>query len=335
LLIIYASDEFKKYERIYEKELTKIEAGLNEVFKGMSPHSLYDPCLYAVTGGGKRIRPFMVLLSGAAAGGRYEHVFNTALSVELFHNFTLVHDDIMDNADKRRGRKTVHLKYGVSSAILSGDNLIAVAYKYLMKDVTSNHQYIFNLFTDAIIEVCEGQSLDTDFERKKKVSIDEYKLMIKKKTAILLELCCKLGSAVVGADQGTTEALGAYGYNIGMAFQIQDDLLDIFGDEKQFGKTVGRDLLEGKKTYLILKAIEKSDVKAKKMLNLFITNKGIKIDQISEFKEMYKRLGVIEDAEKEIKQYTALAFEALNSIKEAEAKNILIWLGTKLLTRNN
>lgn len=322
------------YNNIYRTEISKIEKRLNLFIKGKEPKSLYEPCSYILNGGGKRLRPFLVLISAKAVGGKFKDVYNAAIAVEILHNFTLAHDDIMDNSPKRRGRKTLHKKYDVNTAILAGDNLIALAYESLLKDCKVNTKNIVSTFTKAVIEVCEGQSLDKDFELRKNVSISEYQRMIYKKTAALAEMCCSIGAQLCDASTNEIRAISNYGKNLGMAFQIQDDLLDIVGKENHFGKTIGSDLVEGKKTYLFLRALEKSNFKDRSELISIIKRKGITRSEIYKYSSLYLKLGVVKDAEKEIMKYTKLALKNLSSLKDGEGKNLMIWLANVLIKRN-
>jgi geranylgeranyl diphosphate synthase, type II len=320
-------------QSFYSKEISKFENKYQNVLKDKKPASLYEPCDYIVQSGGKRLRPFLVLLSAKAVGARTGSVLNAAIAVELFHNFTLVHDDIMDNADKRRNRQTLHIKYDVNTAILAGDNLLAIAYKNLLKDSKRYGTSAVEDFTTGLIEVCEGQSLDKDFEIRKKVSLDEYIIMIQKKTAALAETCCSIGAKLGGGSSLEISALRRYGKYLGLAFQIQDDLLDIMADESELGKKIGGDLLEGKKTYLLLKALEKSKGSDKKLIQEVIDKNGIKENQIQIYKKLYAKLGVINDASLEVKRYTGLALKALKNIKNEEAKITLEWLANSLTDR--
>jgi geranylgeranyl diphosphate synthase type II len=323
----------KNHQKIYDREKSKVEKKLNELLKGKQPKSLYSPCHYIISSGGKRIRAILILLSAKAVGAKYSSAYNAAAAVEILHNFTLVHDDIMDNADKRRGKPTLHIKYDISTAILAGDNLIAIAYDNLLKDSPPNSKKILQTFTQGIIEVCEGQSFDKEFEVKKKVSIDEYLLMIQKKTAALAEMCCSIGAQIGGGSIKEINMLKKYGLNLGMAFQLQDDLLDIMGNEKEFGKKVGGDLIEGKRTYLFLKALEKAKGENKKALELVIKNKGIRKNQVKKYKSIYDDLGVIEDTADQVSMYTYKALRAIKNIDNQEAKEMLTWLANTLLKR--
>ena len=323
-----------KFIALYERERMKVEERLSDALKNRQPHSLYKPAAYILKSGGKRLRPLLVLFSAKAAGGNFSKAYNAAVAVELLHNFTLVHDDIMDNADKRRGRLTVHKKYDISTAILAGDSLLSVAYEYLLKDSGDHLKEVLVSFTHGLVEVCEGQSMDKDFELLNEVSIDEYMLMIEKKTAAMAEMCCIIGANIACASKQEIKALAGFGKNIGIAFQIQDDLLDISANESEFGKFVGGDLVEGKKTYLFLKALEKSKGKDKKEFRGIIERKGIKLDEIPKFKALYCKLGVLEDARDEIIRYSNKALSKLKYLKKQEDRELFIWLTDSLIKRN-
>ena len=322
-----------KPEKFYKKEIAKFEKKYSKLITNQEPKSLYEPCNHIIKSSGKRLRPFLVMLSALAVNGKISSVMNAAIAVELLHNFTLVHDDIMDNADKRRGRVTLHVKYNTNVAILAGDNLIALAYKSLLKDCKHSTNEVVSDFTQGIIEVCEGQSLDTDFEIRKKVTKEEYVTMIQKKTASLLETCCSIGARLGGGDKKEISALRKYGNYLGLAFQIQDDILDIMAKEKELGKKIGGDLIEGKKTYLLLAALDKAKGKDKELLKKVIINKGIKSSQVSLYRKLFIKLGIIEDASKQVKRYTRLALKQLKNIQNEEAKTLLIWLANYLTNR--
>ena len=327
-------DRITKYEAVYKRELKRIEKVFSRLYINKNPNSLYEPINYILQGGGKRIRPFLVLSCAHAAGSNFGNVYNAALAVEILHNFTLVHDDIMDKSAKRRGRDTLHVRNGMDTAILAGDVMAVLAYESLLKDCKDNSKEVIAIFTKGIIEVCEGQGLDKDFEIRSEVTIKEYKTMIYKKTAALLEMCCLIGAHLGKGKQEEIKGLGSYGKNLGMAFQIQDDLLDILADEKELGKPTGGDLVEGKKTYLFLKALEKAEGKNKKMLLDMIKNKGIAKCDVEKYKELYRELGIIEDAKKEIKNYTNKAITSLNVLKRKDDIQLLKWLAITLLQRN-
>jgi len=328
------ADSSNKFELVYRRELRKIEKIFSKIFVKSNPQSVYEPINYVLQGGGKRIRPFLVLSSAHAVGAEFKDVSNAAIAVEILHNFTLVHDDIMDKADKRRGRDTLHIRNNVDTAILAGDLMTALAYNSLLKDCKNNSKDVISLFTKGVIEVCEGQSLDKDYELQSDVSIKDYKVMIYKKTAALLEMCCLLGATISKGKPDEIKALGNYGKNLGMAFQIQDDLLDIAADEKNFGKKIGGDLVEGKKTYLFLRALEKASGSDKELLLDVIRNKGIDKSNIDKYKLLYLNLGVLEDAQKEVIIYTNKAVSSLISIKNNYDKDLLKWFALTLLQRN-
>ena len=327
-------NKFDKYSSLYERERKKIDSLLSSVVKNRKPSSLYKPGSYIINSKGKRVRPMLVLFSAKAVGGKFTSVYNAAMAVELLHNFTLVHDDIMDNADKRRGRLTLHKKYNQNIAILVGDSLLSVAYEYLLRDCNGNAKYVINSFTKGLVEVCEGQSLDTDFEKRKNVSLNEYILMIKKKTAALARMCCEIGASISGGTKEEIKALSNYGTNLGIAFQIQDDLLDITADEEKFGKKIGGDLIEGKKTFLLIKALEKAKRNEREILLKVIDKNGIRPKQVNSYKKLFEKLGVIENAKNAIDSYTGKAIKSLSLIKKKENKELLTWFAHFLLYRN-
>ena len=324
---------FKSFRSLYSKQRKIVELRIKKVFAKREPRSLYKPSAYLLESGGKRLRPLLVLLSAKAVGAKFSQAYNAAVAVELLHNFTLVHDDIMDNADKRRGRSTMHKKYDVNTAILAGDSLLSIAYEYLLKDCNGNAKNILTSFTKGLVEVCEGQSLDKEFELRNNVSLNEYVEMIRKKTAAMAEMCCSIGAQIGGGTKTEINALETYGRNIGIAFQIQDDLLDIIADEAEFGKVVGGDLIEGKKTFLFIKAFEKAKGEDKKALFELILNKGIKRHQVDQYKEIYTRLGILDEAKKSIFHYSDIAVSSLNKLSKNEDKEIFKWIAFSLIER--
>jgi geranylgeranyl diphosphate synthase, type II len=318
---------------LYERERKKIENRLQKSVGDRKPESLYKPASYILESGGKRLRPLLVLFSAKAISGTFNGAYNAAVAMELLHNFTLVHDDIMDNSDKRRGRLTIHKKYDTNTAILVGDSLLSVAYEYLLKDCNGNSKAVLSAFTTGVIEVCDGQSMDKDFETQRNVTISEYIIMIGKKTASLSETCCKIGALLGGGNNEQVKALSNFGKNIGIAFQIHDDLLDVIGNEKELGKPVGGDLVEGKKTYLYIKALEKAKRNDKKILLNLVRKKGINRDQIPEFREVYLRLGIFEEAKKDIRKFSSRALSSIKNLSN-EDKQIFEWLTNFLIKRN-
>lgn len=325
-----------KYERKYSGFKDIINKNLDNFIEKKKPAGIYEPLKYILMGGGKRIRPVLVILSAEAAGAGFRKSVNAAIAMELLHNFTLIHDDIMDNADTRRGKVTIHKKWDRDTAILAGDALLGMAYESLLKTKSAHIGEIAKLFTTGIIEVCEGQSYDKEFELKEKVSPQEYILMINKKTSQLLVSCVKIGALIGKAGIKLLNDLESYAVNIGLAFQIQDDLLDLFADEKKFGKKIGGDIREGKKTYLLLKGLETvKDKNEKVLLQSVIKNKGLKKEKdILKIKEIYEKNGVIDAAKSEIEKYTKLANESLGKIKSRKAREMLMWFSYMLLKRN-
>lgn len=327
-------NQVKKFASFYEKERKIIDKKLKQSLKNRNPYSLYDPASYILESSGKRLRPLLVLLSAKAVSGDHRKYYNAALSVEMLHNFTLVHDDIMDNADLRRGNLTLHKKYNLNTAILTGDILAAVAYEFLLKDCKVNAKQALDSFTKGLVEVCEGQSLDTEFETRKNVSLPEYINMIEKKTAALARMCCELGAYLANGSKEDIKALSNYGKYLGIAFQIQDDLLDITADKFEFGKRIGGDLMEGKKTFLFIKAFEKAKGKDKSDLVKVIENKGIKENQIEYYKNIYQKLGVIDDAKSAIRNYSSKALRSINKLSNRSEVEIFHWLADSLIKRN-
>ena len=326
--------ERKKYASFYEREKKIIDKKLVLSIKNRNPVSLYEPASYILESSGKRLRPFLVLASAKAVGGNIKKVYNAALAVEMLHNFTLVHDDIMDNADLRRGNLTLHKKYNINTAILTGDSLLAVAYEFLLKDCNGNSKKVLSSFTKGLVEVCEGQSLDTQFEKRKIVSIDEYIEMIRMKTASLIQACCEIGANLSDGKPADIKALSDYGKYLGIAFQIQDDLLDITADKVEFGKRIGGDLIEGKKTYLFLKALEKAKGKDRVSLQKIIKNNGIRPEEVKIYKNMFENLGVLDDARKAIYFYSGKALKSVNKLSTKNELGIFHWLTDILIKRN-
>ncbi len=327
-----------EHHSIYADYRKKIDNILSQSITRSLPASLYDPLVYVLGSGGKRIRPMMVIFSCEAAGGSFDDAVNASVAMEMLHNFTLVHDDIMDNADTRRGEPTVHTKWNENVAILVGDQLIGLAYIYLLKTNSDNIREITGAFTEGIIEVCEGQSFDKEYEERKDVTIDEYMMMIRKKTAKMLETAAAVGALIGGGDKRFVENVKEFALNTGLAFQIQDDLLDIVADEEQFGKKTGGDIIEGKKTYLLLKAFESAESdEDKKLIRKIIDNNGLKDatdSDISKVREVYERSGAIESARNEIERFTKLAEDCLEQLPDNTGRERLKWLTEMLMNRS-
>lgn len=322
---------------IYSAYKKKIDEVLSQQILKEHPATLYEPLKYLLSGGGKRIRPVLMIFCCEAAGGKMEDAVHASAAIELLHNFTLVHDDIMDNADTRRGKETLHKKWNDNVAILSGDHLIGMAYMNLIKTNSGRLNEIVSSFTEGILEVCEGQSFDKEFEIRKDVRLSEYLMMIGKKTARMLETSAEVGALIGNGSDEIIHNLKKYASNLGIAFQILDDLLDINASEEQLGKKIGGDLLEGKKTFLILKALElvKNENDLQKIKSVIDSN-GLKPgdeNDILEIKNIYERSGVIEFAENEIEKYTSLADKHLNTVPDGEMKERLKWFSSMLMSR--
>ena len=286
------------------------------------PKGLYEPIGYALAAGGKRIRPRLAMLGSRVFGGKEEDVLPAALALEVFHNFTLLHDDVMDKASVRRGRPTVHVKWNENTAILSGDQMLIEAYKLLSRVPKAKLPEVLRLFNKMATEVCEGQQYDVDFEAREDVTIAEYMEMIRLKTSVLLATALQIGAYIAGAGNVQQQALYDFGINIGLAFQIQDDLLDCFGDPETFGKAIGGDIREGKKTFMWLTARNKAG-------NGW-TTKGKDVPQVL---HEYEELGVRKAAEEEIVKLTKKALQCLEPIGESAAKHELSALAQKLTNR--
>ena len=250
------------FEKAFHEEIQTI--GLT------APHHLYEPITYSLKMGGKRIRPALLLHAASLYTNSIEPFLPAAMAIEIFHNFTLLHDDIMDKADVRRNQPTVHKKYNENVAILSGDAMSILAFKYFAKENTTHLAELLPLFSETAIEVCEGQQHDMDFETRVNVTVDEYLEMIRLKTAVLIASSLKLGALLANAPSKDANLFYEYGLNIGLAFQLQDDWLDVYGDPDVFGKKKGGDICSNKKTFLLLKAMEACDPSTLEILNQWL-----------------------------------------------------------------
>jgi geranylgeranyl diphosphate synthase type II len=299
------------------------------------PAELYEPIKYSLTTGGKRLRPALLLMGLNLYSSDINACLIPALGIEIFHNFTLVHDDIMDNADVRRSFDTVHKKWDINTAILSGDAMFIKAYEYLMKYEGPNSLKIFRFFNQSALKVCEGQQYDMNFETIQQVTAEEYLKMIELKTAELIAGSLKIGALMGNADEQEAELLYRFGINLGMAFQLQDDYLDTFGDEKIFGKNIGGDILADKKTFLLIKAFEKAGNEEKEILDRYIGNKEVDpADKIAQVKDVFSRLGINEITEKKADQYFTDALNRLNDLpKSRNSKDPLMKLSNLMMRR--
>jgi geranylgeranyl diphosphate synthase type II len=320
-------------EQRYERHKSAVERYLRSFVTEHKPETLYHPAKYVLVAGGKRIRPVITLLACEAVGGEANNALHAGAGIEILHNFTLVHDDIMDNAETRRGRLTVHKKWDENVALLSGDALLAFAYRALLRTKSTRIQEISKIFTEGVVTICEGQALDKEFETRHRVHVNEYLMMIEKKTGKLVSIAAQVGALIGNAAASDLEALRRYGEYVGRAFQIQDDLLDIVADEKEFGKTIGGDLVEGKKTFLLLEALRRAKGEQKKTLQRIFTNGGVPRKQVPAFRLIYEETGAIDSAKKRIENDIAEAKNQLTSLTPSIARETLRWMTDKLLNR--
>jgi len=319
-----------------EQLLQRVKSALSEVKLDGQPEELYNPISYTLDLGGKRIRPVMVLLACDAYGGNVEMAINPAIAIEIFHNFTLLHDDIMDNAPLRRGKETVFKKWNSNVAILSGDTMFAIAYEYLAKSDTKVLHNVLNIFTKAAIEVCEGQQYDMNFETIDNVSIPEYIEMIRLKTSVLIAASLKTGAVIAGAGKEDVENIYKFGEYVGLAFQLQDDLLDVYGNQDKFGKCIGGDIVTNKKTYLYIKALQEAKgndlADIKKYFSSLDFDREEKIKAVT---KIYNKLGVKDSTISLISEYynQALAYFSKLSVSD-ERKEILKKYSVNLMQRD-
>ncbi|NOZ35477.1 MAG: polyprenyl synthetase family protein [Chlorobi bacterium] len=279
------------------------------------PQRLYEPIEYTLASGGKRIRPALVLAACNMFSEKIETAIPAALAFEVFHNFTLLHDDIMDNSPVRRNKETVHKKWNKNIAILSGDAMMIQAYEFLSELPSELLKKILPLFNKTALEVCEGQQYDMDFEKCDNVSEEKYLNMIKLKTSVLIAAALKTGAIIGGASEKNADLLYDFGINIGLAFQIQDDLLDTYADTSVFGKKIGNDILTGKKTFLLINALQKSGIKEFDKLRNLIKNKKIEDDEkIKSVIQIYDDFNIKSLTENRIKKYHKKALQSLNLV---------------------
>ncbi|HXG38639.1 MAG TPA: polyprenyl synthetase family protein [Bacteroidota bacterium] len=323
------------FDQRYVEYKSLVDAYLRDLVRDAHPRSLYQPIRYVLSGGGKRVRSVLVLLACEAVGGTKEQAIHASAAMECLHNFTLVHDDIMDNASSRRGRATVHTKWDSNVAILVGDELLALAFRTLLRTQSDRIHDITKVFTEGVVEVCEGQAYDKDFETKKNVSLDDYLLMIKKKTGKLISVSTELGALVGGGTDEHIQALRGYGERVGRAFQIQDDCLDIMADERELGKTVGSDLQEGKRTFLFLEALRKAKGKDKQLLLSVSKNGSLSRRKLQEFRRIFRETGALDSAHAWITRDLSEAKRELEYLPRSSAREMLDWFTDMLLHRTH
>ncbi len=296
-----------------------IEAAISDFKLPKTPENLYEPISYFLSIGGKRMRPILALMGAELFDTHFEKAKSAALAVELFHNFTLIHDDIMDVAPLRRGHETVHKKWNENIAILSGDTLIIEAYKQLCNYQPETLAKLLPLFNQTATEVCEGQQWDMDFETLDKVEIESYLKMIAYKTAVLLGCSLKMGAIVADASESDANDLYQFGVNLGVAFQIQDDILDVYADQNKFGKQVGGDIIANKKTFLLLTALEDANRSQKERFEALFNEKDLSL-KVTGIKALYAELNIKEKSTLKMNSFHEIAIKKLDNIAVEESK---------------
>jgi geranylgeranyl diphosphate synthase type II len=302
-----------------------LEAEIKKQKYGKEPESLYEPIRYLMALGGKRLRPMLALFAYSLYKDDVKRIIPYAVAIEAFHNFTLMHDDIMDKAPLRRGQATVHKKWNVNTAILSGDVMLVKVYEMFVSLPGETLKTILKSFNQCAAEVCEGQQWDMEFESRDDVDEKQYLKMIRLKTAVLLGFSLELGAILADAPESDRKALREFGINIGIGFQLKDDLLDAFGDPKKFGKQIGGDILANKKTYLLIKALEKAEGKTKKDLTTWLTaTKFNKSEKVNAVRQIYDSLNISTLSDRKIEQFFKKGFENLNLVSADENRKALL-----------
>jgi geranylgeranyl diphosphate synthase type II len=308
---------------------------LQSQYETKEPRNLYEPIHYILDLGGKRMRPVLTLMSAEIFDADYRKALPAALAVEVFHNFSLVHDDIMDDAPLRRGQETVHEKWNLNTGILSGDAMLILAYQYFEQYEPIIFRDLAKLFSKTALEVCEGQQWDVDFEERNDVTIPEYLKMIQYKTAVLVAAAMKMGAIIAETSEENANLIYDFGLNLGLAFQLQDDFLDAFGDPETFGKQVGGDIIENKKTYLYLKAVAFSkEAEAKELRRLFSNQPEDSTEKIKTVKEFFNNSGASTATQDAIQDFTYKAFQTLDKMNiSIDKKEMLKAFGENLMGR--
>ena len=303
----------------------KVNAYIASLPYERKPKSLYDPIEYVLAAGGKRIRPSFVLMAYNLFHDDVDRILPVATALETYHNYTLLHDDLMDKADMRRGRPTVHKKWDDNTAILSGDTMLVLAYEHLAKCDTKYLKPALDLFTETALEVSEGQQLDMEFETRNDVAEEEYIEMIRLKTSVLLACALKMGAVVAGASDADANALYAFGEKVGLAFQLQDDLLDVYGDPKVFGKAIGGDITSNKKTFMLINAFNRADAETRAELERWTTATEFDpAEKIAAVTEIYNRLGIDKLAEQRIKEYFEQSRQHLDELSVSDDRKAVL-----------
>lgn len=303
----------------------KVNAYIASLPYERKPKSLYDPIEYVLAAGGKRIRPSFVLMAYNLFHDDVDRILPVATALETYHNYTLLHDDLMDKADMRRGRPTIHKKWDDNTAILSGDTMLVLAYEHLAKCDTKYLKPALDLFTETALEVSEGQQFDMEFETRNDVAEEEYIEMIRLKTSVLLACALKMGAVVAGASDADANALYAFGEKVGLAFQLQDDLLDVYGDPKVFGKAIGGDITSNKKTFMLINAFNRADAGTRAELERWTTATEFDpAEKIAAVTEIYNRLGIDKLAEQRIKEYFEQSRQHLDELSVSDDRKAVL-----------
>lgn len=303
----------------------KVNAYIASLPYERKPKSLYDPIEYVLAAGGKRIRPSFVLMAYNLFHDDVDRILPVATALETYHNYTLLHDDLMDKADMRRGRPTVHKKWDDNTAILSGDTMLVLAYEHLAKCDTKYLKPALDLLTETALEVSEGQQFDMEFETRNDVAEEEYIEMIRLKTSVLLACALKMGAVVAGASDADANALYAFGEKVGLAFQLQDDLLDVYGDPKVFGKAIGGDITSNKKTFMLINAFNRADAGTRAELERWTTATEFDpAEKIAAVTEIYNRLGIDKLAEQRIKEYFEQSRQHLDELSVSDDRKAVL-----------
>lgn len=320
----------------YNQLLALFEEHLNSLDYARHPMGLYEPISYILSLGGKRLRPVLAMMVCEMMGKDPKDVLSQAAALEVYHNFTLLHDDLMDKADKRRGKDTVHIRWNDNTAILSGDAMLILSHRLMNATSVELMSEANDLFTMTALEVCEGQQLDMEFESRLDVLEDEYIEMIRLKTSVLLAASLKMGALIAGASKSQQDILYDLGIHMGLAFQLEDDLLDVYGDPEVFGKNIGGDILCNKKTYMLILALERAEGALKEQLKGWLCAESFDPkEKIRAVTEIYDRLGIRSLAQAKIDHYSELALEDLDSLDVPEDhKAVLSALVRKLAVRN-
>ena len=318
--------------KTFQEYLETVNQAIAAIPYPAAPSKLYEPISYHMALGGKRVRPVLTLMACEAMGGELSHALDAAVGLEMFHNFTLLHDDVMDNADVRRGKTTVHRRWNANTAILSGDTMLTIATQYIAR--TANWQ-VMDLFNKTAIEIYEGQQWDMDYEHRIDVTVEEYINMIRLKTSVLLGCALKTGALIVDADEQQADLLYDAGVNMGLAFQLRDDVLDVWGDPATFGKEIGGDIMNNKKTFLLINAIRLAQGDDADELRHWLNDPyATRDNKVAGVTALYERLGVRDLAEDAIAGYNDQAVAAFNQVKMSdEDKQAFIQLANKLAGR--